>query len=96
MVKITIERKGGLAGVGLAGSHLKSIGHVTLSDLSGPDQAAVAQMFAARRKVRPVLGSADMFTYTLSREDGGKVETLAVGEDQIPPALMASIRDSLD
>ena len=96
MVKITVERKGGLAGVGLAGSHLKSIGHVSLSDLSGPDQAAIAGVFAAKRKVRPAKGSADMFSYTLSRDDGGKVETLAVAEDQIPQSLIASIRDILD
>ena len=52
MVEITIERQGGLAGVGLAGSHLKSIGRVTLADLSAADQATVAGLFAAKRKVR--------------------------------------------
>lgn len=96
MVEITIERKGGLAGIGLAGSHLKSMGRMALADLSAADQTAVAGLFAAKRKVRLASGSADMFSYSLSRQEGGKVETVAVGEDQIPQALMDKIQDVLD
>ena len=96
MVDITIERTGGLAGIGLAGSHLKSIGRLALSDLSADDQKAVDAIFTAKRKVRQPKGAADMFNYTLSRNAADRVETVAVEEDQIPQPLLRCIHDILD
>jgi hypothetical protein len=92
MSTLTIERIGGLAGFGAPGGHLRSRGEVPWEQLSAQDRKAVEALFARHRSARQSPSPArDAFVYRLSKG----VETIEVGEEQIPATLLQHLKDEL-
>ena len=94
MDEIKVERFGGLAGVGLPGSHVKSRGHVALSALSAKDQAKVAALFEAEAADAP--DAPDAFYYHLTRDTPKGPQTVRVAHDALPEAVEGCVVDELD
>lgn len=95
---LTIERIGGFAGYGGAGSSLKSDGKIAYSKLSGADQRTVETLFAATAKERKAWENPlmrDGFRYRITRGDGAKPLTVEVPEEKVPAALIGCVKDRI-
>lgn len=95
MSVLKVERVGGLAGFGGAGSHIRSEGSVELASLSDADKRVVARLFdntAAPRKASPVR---DGFHYRVTRTVASRAETVEIPESAMPAVLIACVRDEL-
>jgi hypothetical protein len=96
--ELHIERLGGLAGMGLPASHLRSEGRLAADALSETDRAAVDRLFthqpATRRAASPVR---DGLRYRITRTSAsGAPEVVeVVTESQLPQALLDCIHDTL-
>ena len=96
--ELHIERLGGLAGMGLPASHLRSEGRLAMGALSDADRAAVDRLFTRKPAT---LGAAspvrDGFRYRITRTSAaGVAEVVEVAtESQVPQALRDCIRDEL-
>jgi hypothetical protein len=95
MGTLKIERIGGLAGFGLAGSKLSSSGEQVLSALSAADQAAIEALFHGPAHQPGLDQTRDGFRYRLTRVTNGKNQTVEVPESAVPSALMACVSDKL-
>ena len=93
MDDLEIERIGGLAGMGLPGSRLRSRGRLALSSLSAADRQAVDALFEA--PAPPPDNMRDGFRYRLTRRTAAGVQTVEMPESAIPAAVSGSIRDEL-
>jgi hypothetical protein len=92
---VKIERIGGLGGFGLPGSPLHSQGEAKLADLSPTDQRTVDRLFA--QAPPPADGAAPhQFRYRLTRHTDRGAETVEAPENEVPAALVESVRDTLD
>lgn len=92
--KLKVERVGGFAGFGLPGSHLKSKGEVSMSDLSPDDLKTIDGLF----KGDVHLGTAlpDGFRYRITRKIGDKLQTIEVPEENVPMSIRNSVKDTLE
>jgi len=93
MDRLDIERLGGLAGIGLPGSRIRSQGTLDLARLAPADRAAVYALFSS-----PPAGTApqpDAFRYRLTRHTPAGATTIEVAEQHLPAAVCASVRDVL-
>lgn len=90
MSEITIEAFGGFVGAGGPGNRVHQRGTLSWSAMSAADQAALERLFAARAPV-----DANVY-YRLTRTGAQGIETVDARADQIPPALLASVRTTLD
>jgi hypothetical protein len=81
---LLIEKLGGLAGLGLPGSRLISIGELSLAKLSSDDLDAVRSLFA-----EPPSGAVnpDAFRFRMTLVTSGKSETIEVGENHLPASI---------
>ena len=70
---LTVERLGGVAGFGAAGSALKSEGTCLLSRLPPEERNAVEQLLARGGVVEPAQPGADIPYYRISRDRGGRL-----------------------
>jgi hypothetical protein len=92
---LTIERIGGLAGFGSAGSHLRSRGEIDIARLSTADQGAVNTLFLSGSAHAAPSTLRDGFTYRISRHGPHGLETIDVTEANVPVALAACVKDEL-
>jgi hypothetical protein len=95
MSMLKIEKIGGLAGMGLPGSKLKSSGEQSMSALSADDQASVEAMFRDPKAHREAPHMRDGFRYRITRTVDGKEQTVEVPESAVPAALKACVTDRL-
>jgi hypothetical protein len=95
MSMLKIERIGGLAGFGLPGSRLRSIGEQAVAALSAADQALVDDMFRNPERHKGSGQARDAFRYRITRNRDGKDETVEVAEAAVPHALRAVVSDKL-
>ena len=93
MARVDIERLGGFAGFGGPGSRLQSRGTVDTSDLSESDRNVVELLFAQAPPAWPA--SADGFIYRLTRQTGAGPQTIDVGEQHVPDAVKAAVKDTI-
>ena len=93
MGTLKIERVGGLAGFGLPGSKIQSIGEQSISALSSADQASVEALFQNPPPQEEQLR--DAFRYRITRTVKGKKQTVEVPESAVPMALKACVSDKL-
>jgi hypothetical protein len=92
--RIKIERLGGFGGFGLSGSHLKSRGEVSESELSPADLKSLDALFkgsAQHEDPKP-----DAFRYRITREVGGSEKTIEVPEHKVPDAIKNSVQDTIE
>jgi len=94
MDRITIERLGGFAGLGLPGSRIRSRGDVALSELSPADRSAVTGLFESGDQSGPALP--DAFRYRLTRQTTRGSETVEVPEHAVPEAIRNRVKDALE
>jgi hypothetical protein len=93
MGTLKIERVGGLAGFGLPGSKIQSIGEQSISALSPADQASVEALF--QNPPPQEKQQRDTFRYRITRTVEGKKQTVEVPESAVPMALKACVSDRL-
>jgi len=94
MSLLHVERIGGLAGFGGAGSHVRSHGQVDEAALPSSDKKAVEELFrsqggAEASQVR------DGFRYKISRVTPAGTETVEVPESVVPKTLIQYVKDEL-
>lgn len=96
MAELSIERLGGLAGIGMPGARMVSRGRVDLSALAQHERDAVDVLFSAaaqsRHRESPV---PDGFRYRITRPNDAGGETVEVPESQVPAALIKCVKDEL-
>lgn len=91
---VKIERVGGFAGFGLPGSHLKSRGELSTSELSPADLRALDSLFQGDdREGEPM---PDGFRYRITRKIGSSERTIEVPEHSVPMSLKNSVKDTLE
>ncbi len=89
---LTVER---LGGPGFGGPHLKSRGSIAVEALSQADRDTIAALFRrGTQKVDPA--APGMFRYRITRHGKRGPETIEVAEPQVPGALVACLRDSIE
>ncbi|MEX8493748.1 protealysin inhibitor emfourin [Sphaerotilus sp.] len=96
--ELHIERLGGLAGMGLPASHLRSEGRLAADALSDADRAAVDRLFARPPATRSAASPVrDGFRYRITRTSATGVPEMVelAAESQVPQALLDCIQDTL-
>jgi len=97
MDRIQIERLGGLGGFGLPGSHLKSKGDVSASDLSAADRKRLDDLFGSKAPASQTSPDAvHAFRYRITRQTPSGQKTVEVPEDLVPESLRDSVKDTLE
>ncbi len=89
---LEVERVGGLAGFGTAGSRLRSHGEVDMAALSASDRQLVESLFAGPPATP---GRPDEFRYRLTRWTDKGSESVEVSESQVPAAVRSSVKDEI-
>lgn len=92
---LKVERRGGLAGMGLAGSHVRSRGEIDPAHLSPADRKRVDALFAGAGQGAAASPVRDGFTYRLTRSTAAGEESVEVAEAALPAAIAASVKDEL-
>ena len=95
MAVLKVERLGGLAGMGLTGSHLRSRGEIDPAHLSLVDRKRVDVLFAGAGQGAAASPVRDGFTYRLTRSTAAGEESVEVAETALPASIAASVRDEL-
>jgi hypothetical protein len=93
MDRLEIERLGGLAGFGGAGSCLRSRGQLDATKLSAVDQKAVSTLFS--QPVTVDSSVRDGFRYRITRHTDASSMTVEIPEQHVPDVLKASVRDEI-
>ena len=91
--RIEVERLGGLAGYGIAGSRIRSRGHILAMDLTPVEQSALRTLF-----IEPCEGPArirDGFRYQLTRQSDCGPQTVIAAEAVVPDVIRACVRDEI-
>jgi hypothetical protein len=94
MSLLHVERIGGLAGFGGAGSHVRSHGQVDEATLPAPDKKAVEELFRSQRGAE-ASQIRDGFRYKISRVTKAGTETVEVPESVVPKTLIQYVKDEL-
>lgn len=81
---LLIEKLGGLAGLGLPGSRLISVGELALEKFSTDDQEMIDALFA-----EPPTGEVnpDAFRFRMTLVTGSKSKTIEVSENCLPDSI---------
>lgn len=94
--RLEIERLGGLAGVGLPGSRIRSRATLLGKELSARERDSVDAIFKADASVtRPEQGGADNFRYRLTLHNSRGSRAIEVGAGDLPESLEARVKDEL-
>jgi hypothetical protein len=96
---LDVERLGGLAGMGLPGSRIRSHGRLSGRQLAVADRQQLASLFggAAPAQAQAAPGAADGFHYRLSLHKPGTAEpaVIEVPESALPDAVRDCVSDEL-
>jgi len=90
MGNIVIEPVGGYTGGAIPSGPVREEGRIAWSALSKADEARVDALFAARKPVNSNL------RYRLTRDGPNGPETIEVLPDEVPEALIKSIKTTID
>jgi hypothetical protein len=91
--QIEIERLGGLAGMGLAGSRIRSVARTTVSALSAAEHQALLAAVHTPAAAHPL--TRDGFRYRITRHGVEGTQVVEVAEGQLPASLQARVQDEL-
>ena len=96
MDRLTIERKGGIGGFGMANSPIKSGGELDLSTLSADQKAHIDDLFRNPAAHQGTGKVSHPFRYRLSRpKGGGQEESVEVDESAVPEWMSGVVKDRL-
>jgi uncharacterized protein YdeI (BOF family) len=87
MDKLTIERRGGFAG-------LKAKGVVETDSLDTADRAKIDELFTTKGKL-PASPGADRYIFTVTRETDSGKKTMEIPEHLLPSAVSRAVKDEL-
>jgi hypothetical protein len=87
---LRVERFGGIAGFGGARAAIRSRGQLRLDSLPEADRRQVEKLFATR-PAASASAMRDGFTWRLARG----ADTIEVGEELLPAAIIACVKDEL-
>ena len=87
MDKLTIERRGGFAG-------LKATGEIDTTTLDEVDRAAIEELFKTKGKL-PASPGADRYIFTVTRETDSGKKTMEIPEHLLPSAVSRAVKDEL-
>ena len=95
--RLDVERLGGLAGMGLPGSRIRSVGCVQGHELSAAERSRLGALFSGRKPAAEHPGAADGFRYrlTLHRAGAAKPEVVEVPEAAVPAKVRDCVSDEL-
>ena len=94
--QLLIERLGGLAGMGLPGSHIRSRAVVEAKTLSAEESRSVAALFATRPKAGAAAAKgADGFRYRLTLQRKDASQSIEVTEAALLLSLQQRVQDEL-
>lgn len=94
--QLEIERLGGLAGIGLPGSRIRSRALISCSDLNTDELAAVSALFEAQgNKFRSPDHGADFFFYRITLHSSDGNHQIEVGERNLVESLQQRVQDEL-
>ena len=91
---LLVERIGGLAGFGVAGSHIRSKGQLAFNSLPDKDQQLVEALFKTHGKHEPS-AQRDAFSYRISCASKFGAKTVEVPEAALPATIIACVKDEL-
>lgn len=92
MTRVHVERRGGLAGFGLGGSRVRSVGEIDLEALGAAERKAVDAIFTRSSKAKP---RPDEFVYRVTRTTNGREQVVEVPESVVPSVVRDCVRDEL-
>jgi hypothetical protein len=95
-VQLSVERIGGLGGFGLPGSHLKSKGQISTSELSAEDIRKLEAYFEGKLPTNTALKVADGFRYRITKKVGNDLKTIELPEALTPSAISGCVKDTLE
>jgi hypothetical protein len=87
MDKVTIERRGGVTGVGSSTSRLRAIATLSADSLAPADRSALEALFAAKESASPGPGPSYIVTWG--------ARTIRVPEGMMPPNLASLVREEI-
>ena len=94
--RLEIERIGGLAGMGLPGSHIRSHALLNGRDLSPAERASVAALFDAHANATGAAqAGADFVRYRLTLHGDGGDREIEVPERDLLESLQSRVHDEL-
>jgi hypothetical protein len=94
--QLEIERLGGLAGMGLPGSHIRSRAVIEGRALSAEESQSVAALFASPSTTSPTAAKgADGFRYKLTLHRQDESQTIEVSEAALLLSLQQRVQDEL-
>jgi hypothetical protein len=91
---LMVERIGGLAGFGIAGSRIRSRGQLAFNSLPDTDQRLVEALFKTHGKLEPS-AQRDAFSYKISCASKFGTKTVEVPEAVLPATIIACVKDEL-
>lgn len=91
---LKVERIGGFCGFGLPGSHLRSKGEISISELSPEDLGVIDKLF--RGNLHFASSKADAFFYRITRKIGDSEQTIEAPEELIPLSVQCCVKDILE
>jgi len=92
--QLKVERVGGFGGFGLPGSHLKSKGDVSISELPHDDLRVMDSLFQGG--VHSGTPKTDGFIYRITRKIGDHLKTIEVPEEHVPMSIRNCVKDTLE
>jgi len=91
---VVIERVGGIAGIGLPGSRIRSRAEIPADALSAHEAAAIDALFAGAAPRAPP--TPDALRYRITRRSARGTQTIEVPEQDVPASIRARIVDRLE
>jgi hypothetical protein len=94
--RLEIERFGGLAGIGLSGSRIRSRAVISSNELNKLERDSIQALFGDQGGIaRPGPQGADQFRYRVTIHSGNVRHSIDVTEGELPESLTDRIHDEL-
>lgn len=93
--RIEIQRLGGMAGIGLPGSRIRSQVELRGSDLSREERLSIETLFESKAGISGGPPRPDAFRYQITVDSGAGRHTIVVGQADLLESLQARVHDEL-
>jgi hypothetical protein len=93
--RIEIQKLGGLAGIGLPGSRIRSQVELRGSDLSPEERSSIEKLFEPKAADGGGPPAADPFRFQITLNSGRSRHEIVVGQADLLESLQARVHDEL-